>query len=119
MLKTNGRRLMRPDCIPNRPSYIYFLYDEDELLYIGRTRQLRERLNAHRCDAIIPFTRYETVAVEATKLSAIETRLIKQFQPKYNLRHTDKEFEYEVSDPADISDVEHVFARDDLAEVGI
>jgi predicted GIY-YIG superfamily endonuclease len=99
------------------PSYdgacVYLLFADEELLYVGATRQLSTRIDSHLQQEIIPFNKYDIVRVEDNKLSETEIALIKKYQPKYNFRHTDAEFEYDVSEPADISDVEHVFCRDD------
>jgi hypothetical protein len=90
-------------------SYVYFLYASDELLHIGKTRQLRARLKAHRYQRRIPFTRYRLISVEPRELSKTEARLIKQHNPPYNWKHTDREYEIpEPSTPVDLAELEGV-----------
>ena len=95
--------------------YVYM--NDNELLYIGASRCIDDRIKVHNWDARIPFNRYEVMEVEFDKLFETEAILIKKHQPPYNLRHTDK-YEYarpETVAETDLSDLEDIFARD-LAE---
>ena len=101
-----------PDEYPPPSAFIYFLYRDDELLrnyllYIGATTRIDERLKLHVWNGIIPFNRHELILVELDKLSEIERKLIKEYQPPFNLRYTDK-YEYarpEINKPVDLGEL--------------
>ena len=62
---------------------VYFLFDGDELVYIGQTRQfLGARLQEHRGRV---FNRVYFVRVKSGFLDEVEMFYIKLYQPKYNV----------------------------------
>lgn len=64
-------------------SYIYFLFNENELVYIGQTRSnLYLRLERHSSDKL--FTKYTFYEVSKEELNITEALLIKKFKPKHN-----------------------------------
>jgi hypothetical protein len=93
--------------IRKQPCHIYFLYRDDELLYIGGSTNINVRIQVHNSVCQIPFDRYEVMEVEYDKLWETEARLIKKHQPPYNYLHTDREFERPAS-PVDLGELEGV-----------
>ena len=62
--------------------YIYFLYDGDDVVYIGQATCLRTRLKSHVKDKT-----FDRVSFEYCKLSDVlekESSYINQYRPKYN-----------------------------------
>lgn len=63
--------------------YVYALYDEDEVVYIGQTSQLEYRLKAHGKNK--DFNKYSFITCGSyDEMIEIETNLIIELQPKYN-----------------------------------
>jgi excinuclease UvrABC nuclease subunit len=62
---------------------IYFLFNGDELVYIGKTFNLKHRIPNHFDKQ---YTYLRIIPCEKEKLYYYEMRLIKWFKPKYN-RH--------------------------------
>ena len=82
--------------------YIYFLINKGTVVYIGRTRNLENRLSTHNCKTKYAFkdqyisvernteskqyTHYRYIKTTKRKLAVKwETWLIKLYQPKYNI----------------------------------
>jgi predicted GIY-YIG superfamily endonuclease len=75
---------------------VYFLYDNDEIVYIGYTFNLGKRLGehsqwtntreGHRNQLVKKqFTHYSIIPMDnGKKARELESRLIKKYQPKYN-----------------------------------
>ena len=70
--------------IVNSPSGIYFLYDNDELVYIGETIQVLRRLQDHIYENKKNFSKAFFIKINKEKTLKIETELIRFFKPKYN-----------------------------------
>jgi excinuclease UvrABC nuclease subunit len=69
------------------PTVVYFLYADNELLYIGRTKDLEARLRQHwRNRPWMPqVTRIETVGYASREAARIaEKHYILELQPRYN-----------------------------------
>lgn len=62
---------------------VYFLYDGDELVYIGTTDNLYRRIGEHIAEGEKVFDRFEFYPT--TDRIRLEGFLIKMFKPKYNL----------------------------------
>ena len=60
---------------------IYFLFDNEELVYIGQTINLLSRLPSHAAEKIFDFVRFFQYDGDLTSL---EMALIVKFKPKYN-----------------------------------
>lgn len=60
---------------------IYLLIDNHEVVYIGQTLNIHQRLKSHK-DKI--FDRYHFFRCEIDKLNFFEEELIDRFRPKYN-----------------------------------
>lgn len=69
-------------------SGVYFLYNNDELVYIGQAYNLSRRILDHMNDGTKVFNkvRYNLVPVES--LNDVETVLISSLKPKYNMART-------------------------------
>jgi hypothetical protein len=65
-------------------SGVYFLYNNDELVYIGKAQNIAKRILEHIVEGTKPFNRvmYELVPVDS--LSRVETILIKALKPPFN-----------------------------------
>jgi len=62
---------------------VYFLYDKDELVYIGTSDNLYRRIGQHIAERTKVFDRFELYPT--TDRIRLEGFLIKMFQPKYNV----------------------------------
>ena len=72
---------------------IYFLYKEDELVYIGMTTNFSSRLNSHIADDTKEFDSYRFLDVnDNVNLNNIEEKYIRKYKPLYNVRFTEKQF---------------------------
>jgi excinuclease ABC subunit C len=91
--------------IPNQPG-IYKYYDErNELLYVGKAKNIRKRVNSYFTKTFTSYKTYELVQriarIEFTVVSSeqdaflLENSLIKQFQPRFNINlKDDKSYPY-------------------------
>ena len=63
---------------------VYALWDNDEIVYIGKTTQLGQRITAHARTK--EFTHYSTYECEdELQMEILEDEMILGYQPKYNL----------------------------------
>ncbi len=63
--------------------YIYFLVDDDEVVYVGQTTQsLFKRIDQHRTTKY--FDRIYSITVLRSELNTVETHWIRTIKPKYN-----------------------------------
>lgn len=61
---------------------VYFLYDGDELVYIGQSNNVMMRIGEHIKEGVKEFDRFEFYpTVDKTRLEGF---LIQMFKPKYN-----------------------------------
>lgn len=90
--------------------YVYFIYSKDELLYVGKTNNLKNRLTSHKVltrewDKGIFFYKFredvvskvEYVEVE-DNLSKIELKFIGFFKPKYNIAGKKRDSDININD---------------------
>lgn len=66
---------------------IYFLFDEDEIVYIGQSRGIVGRVAEHARLSIsirVVFTSYAFIKVPETDLDLIEIFWIQRVKPKFN-----------------------------------
>jgi len=62
---------------------IYYLYDEDTIVYIGKTKRPADRLMQHsKSDKI--FNSISIHYCHKDELEKTEIRLIRKYKPKYN-----------------------------------
>ncbi len=66
-------------------SGIYFLYDNDELVYIGQAYNITRRILDHVLEATKQFNKVRYNLVPKESLTEVETTLIKALKPKYNV----------------------------------
>lgn len=104
-MKTEDYKLIS-DTIPKLPGVYRFIDNEDKILYVGKAKSLRNRVSSYfgeRKDRVnrtrimvkkaarIEFTVVET----ETDALLLETALIKQYQPRYNvIMKDDKYYSY-------------------------
>ena len=63
---------------------VYALWDNEEIVYIGKTTQLGQRITTHARTK--EFTHYSTYQCEdELQMGILEDELILEYQPKYNL----------------------------------
>ena len=63
---------------------VYALWNNDEIVYIGKTTQLGQRISAHARTK--EFTHYSTYECEdELQMEILEDEMILEYQPKYNL----------------------------------
>jgi excinuclease ABC subunit C len=91
--------------VTNRPG-VYRMFDaDDKVLYVGKAKNLKKRLSSYfrntgisaKTAALISHTRSITVTVTHTEGEALilESNLIKEFSPRYNvLMRDDKSYPY-------------------------
>ena len=61
---------------------IYFLFEGNEIVYIGRSRNAMRRIGAHLRDKY--FDSYAVFTVGKSRLLDIEAAMIGLYRPKYN-----------------------------------
>lgn len=67
---------------------VYMLYSDNELVYIGMTTKLYNRVNEHRRKGKFAFNRVLVKYVEdETQANALEYTLIRDLQPRYNIQY--------------------------------
>lgn len=62
--------------------FIYFLFNGDSLVYIGKSTSLLTRIGTHTTDKAFDSVKY--ISVEKEEQDKLELALIKTFKPKYN-----------------------------------
>ena len=68
-------------------SGIYFLHDGIEIVYIGKSYNLAERLNRHINDKAKKFSKITTYIIEnKADIDIVEVYLISKHKPKYNIQ---------------------------------
>jgi hypothetical protein len=65
-------------------SAVYLLWNEGELLYVGQSYDVAQRIRTHKKEGRIPFTEYAYLAIHPEVRTQMETHLINQYKPKYN-----------------------------------
>lgn len=63
---------------------VYFLWRDDELLYVGQSILVGERLNQHERAGQIPFTHHTCLRVNYDQLDTVEYDYIEHLTPPYN-----------------------------------
>lgn len=63
---------------------IYFLIQDDEIVYIGQAVDIYRRISQHQYDKEKMFNRYAFIVCKTHELDIIETLYIHHFLPKYN-----------------------------------
>lgn len=73
-----------PLAFVNSPSGIYFMYMDEELVYIGQSINISSRIINHYRENTKVFNKVFFIKVDADSLLSVERDLIKKFNPKYN-----------------------------------
>lgn len=69
--------------------YVYMLFGEGEVLYIGYTDHMSQRRTQHKEDGRIPFTSSSFIVLrDETKAQNLERQLISKYRPPYNRQMT-------------------------------
>jgi predicted GIY-YIG superfamily endonuclease len=78
-----GTPLSDGDGLPGS-TYVYSLYDKNQIVYIGITKSLSDRIRVHKKTKI--FDRYKILNIFGDRFYALreENNLIKEHNPKYN-----------------------------------
>lgn len=63
---------------------VYFLYDEDELVYVGQSTTLRWRIDQHIQDGVKIFDAVGFIPCCVSRLTEIESHYIRTTVPRYN-----------------------------------
>ena len=71
----------------NSPSGIYFLYLDDELIYIGQSINIGNRIVGHHKSKNKVFNKVFFIRVDEPSLDEVEIDLIRHFKPKCNKIH--------------------------------
>lgn len=83
------RKLKRPVFTKDEvKGHIYFLFDGDEIVYVGQTTQGEARVFAHRFASERPkqFDAVTMIECPIDKLDELESRFIIEFCPRYNMK---------------------------------
>lgn len=71
---------------PPRRSGIYFLFDGNELVYVGKSHSnMRGRIAAHMADRFKDFTHFGFIELPADEVKAAEDAFILKYFPRYNV----------------------------------
>ena len=63
---------------------VYSLFDKDVIVYVGKSKQVEERIKNHKYDGKI-FDRYECVECLEEEMNELEISEIRRHKPKYNI----------------------------------
>lgn len=65
-------------------SGVYFLWRENDLLYVGQSRLVGQRLIEHEKASVIPFTHHTCLQCNYDQLDTVEYDYIEHLKPPYN-----------------------------------
>lgn len=97
----NKKKLIHKNIQPIKPIkfYLYFLFNKNEIVYIGETNKINQRISTHKSSRkywncqfkakpIKEWTHYRFITSSSSKqVKRWEKRLIKFYAPKYNVGH--------------------------------
>lgn len=66
---------------------VYFLLDQDRVVYIGQSRDFGNRISSHYREGIKQFSHVMAFLVPQDQIDYIEKSLIEVYRPKYNAAH--------------------------------
>lgn len=72
--------------------YIYFLFDGEELVYVGQTTNIYQRIGVHMKKKTFDSFSKIKVDLSQKELDLLETHYILNFKPKYNNRLPENPF---------------------------
>ena len=76
------RELAKDPFLAKEKIYIYFLIQQEEVVYIGQTIKLFSRVDKHRYDK--DFNEYRWAVIDKKYADHFEAYLIRKYVPKYN-----------------------------------
>jgi hypothetical protein len=65
---------------------IYFLKDGDDVVYVGKSKNIEKRVEWHRKSGKV-FDSYKVAECDQELLDSAEVAYIRAFNPKYNIHH--------------------------------
>lgn len=65
---------------------VYFLLDDDEIVYVGQSTDIEARISVHYNQKKKRFNRYTYLSCSAEYLNDIEAHYIVHLAPKYNVK---------------------------------
>lgn len=78
--KSNLKRIFIKETKPK--TAIYFLYLKNEIVYIGQSKNVEERVQSHKKRFI--FDSYSFIECDESELAKLEAELIFKYAPKHN-----------------------------------
>lgn len=93
-------KALRPDpgTVPDEPGVYRFLGRSSEVLYVGKAKNLRNRLNSYFSGGLHPRTEAMVAAAAAVDWTVVATEVealqleyswIKEYEPRFNVKYTD------------------------------
>lgn len=77
--------------VDDERAFIYFLFLEGKIVYVGQTINLPVRISTHVTDGNIQFDDFETLECKKSELNKLERQFITLYLPKHNTcQHTQK-----------------------------
>lgn len=73
--------------VPLPKTGIYFLVSENEIVYVGQSTNILDRIGVHLREKRIIFEKACWIEVQKQYLNSVEQLLIKKFNPKFNRAH--------------------------------
>jgi len=70
--------------VPPLISGVYFLFNDIDLVYIGKSNNIYFRIITHIGNDRIVFDKYSYVKIDGDYMSIVEAVLIKYYKPKHN-----------------------------------
>jgi len=68
-----------------KSSGVYFLIKDDEIIYVGQSRNIIYRIGVH--SRKVEFDSFSYIEVDEELLSIVEQSFIKRFNPRLNINH--------------------------------
>ena len=65
-------------------SGVYFLYQGDEIVYVGQAMSVYSRVGVHKKTGEIAFDSFSFISLDIEEADAVESRYILELQPKHN-----------------------------------
>ena len=65
---------------------VYFLKQDDEIVYVGQSVNLKERIKSHKYDEAKEFNNHSFIECEKDKLNEVENAYILKHNPVFNIK---------------------------------
>lgn len=92
--KDNGNQYTAEEILDNAAPFlhksgdypgIYFLICDEEIVYVGKSVNVKTRLDQHSINPDKNFNRYFAILCDKEELNSLEAHYILRFRPKYNI----------------------------------